>query len=219
MATNNDLVSHAKLALSEKWGYVWGTIGQVLTESVLSQKQKQYPSNINPYLDFIKKNYLGKRTADCVALIKSCVWWNNGNIKYTSDIDMTADTLYERAKEKGPISTLPEIPGLALWYKGHIGIYIGNGEVIEARGTLYGVVKTRVKERPWTNWCKVPFITYVEERPMKTWEQILDEVSANSSDWKRAINCIVAMANDSSNLGDLEIFKFLPSLIEKIYNR
>ena len=39
-------------------------------------------------------------------------------------------------KVKGVISTMPEIPGLAVWTKtgGHIGLYMGGGKVIEMRG-------------------------------------------------------------------------------------
>ena len=33
-----------------------------------------------------------------------------------------------------------DIHGLAVWLDGHIGVYVGNGEVIEAQGTAYGVV-------------------------------------------------------------------------------
>jgi cell wall-associated NlpC family hydrolase len=45
---------------------------------------------------------------------------------------------------------------------GHIGVYIGNGEVIEAQGTAYGVVKTKLEGRGWTKWLKIPNIKYVE---------------------------------------------------------
>ena len=77
--------------------------------------------------------------------------------------DVTADGMYSAAKEKGNINTIPEIPGLAVWQPGHIGIYIGNGEVIEAMGTQYGVVKTKLSSGSWTHWLKVPYITYVNE--------------------------------------------------------
>ena len=60
---------------------------------------------------------------------------------------MSADGAFEVAKEKGPIDTMPDIPGICVRYPGHMGIYIGNGEVIEARGTKYGVIKTKLKER------------------------------------------------------------------------
>lgn len=43
---------------------------------------------------------------------------------------------------------------------GHVGIYVGNGEVIEARGHLYGVVKTKLKDRPWTDWGKLRWLEY-----------------------------------------------------------
>ena len=77
--------------------------------------------------------------------------------------DVGADQLYNNATEKGPISTLPEIPGLILHAEGHVGIYIGGGYAIEAMGTRYGVVKTRVANRNWTGWCKSPYIMYVVE--------------------------------------------------------
>ena len=48
--------------------------------------------------------------------------------------DIGANQMYYNAKESGPISTIPDIPGLAVWHEGHIGVYIGNGQVIEAMG-------------------------------------------------------------------------------------
>lgn len=47
--------------------------------------------------------------------------------------DIGANQMYYNAKESGPISTMPDIPGLAVWHEGHIGVYIGGGQVIEAR--------------------------------------------------------------------------------------
>lgn len=77
---------------------------------------------------------------------------------------MTADGMYQAAKEKGGISSIPEIPGLAVWHSGHIGVYIGNGEVIEAMGTKYGVVRTKLAFRGWTHWLKIPYIDYEKEK-------------------------------------------------------
>ena len=76
--------------------------------------------------------------------------------------DIGADTMYANATEKGTIDTIPEIPGLAVWHEGHIGIYIGGGKVIEAMGTKYGVVETELAGRGWTHWLKVPYITYLD---------------------------------------------------------
>lgn len=164
---NLDLVQWAIAAYEADWGYVMGTYGLVLTENLLEAKIAQLPDDILPYEDFIRSNYLGVRTADCVGLIKGYSWYDvdTGEIRYGSNDhpDVSADQLYANATEKGPISTMPEIPGLIVHAAGHVGVYIGNGYVIEAMGTRYGVVKTRVANRNWTGWCKNPYINYVEE--------------------------------------------------------
>ena len=49
---------------------------------------------------------------------------------------------------------------LAVWHEGHIGVYIGGGEVVEAMGTRYGVVKTKLEGARWTHWLKIPYISY-----------------------------------------------------------
>lgn len=64
------------------------------------------------------------------------------------------------AGRKGSIEAMPDTPGLAVWKSGHIGVYIGNGEVIEAMDTRYGVVKTKLQGRGWTHWLEVPGIKY-----------------------------------------------------------
>ena len=71
MKTNLGLVEYAKKAHQEGWGYVWGTFGQVLTPAIFNQKLKQYPSGVGNYRTFIQNNWLNKKTADCVGLIKS----------------------------------------------------------------------------------------------------------------------------------------------------
>ena len=68
-------------------------------------------------------------------------------------------------RERGAISTMPDAPGVLVFMSGHVGVYIGNGEVIEARGHEYGVVKTKLKERPWKWWGKCPYITYLDKAP------------------------------------------------------
>ena len=78
--------------------------------------------------------------------------------------DIGADTMYENATEKGTIDTIPEIPGLAVWHEGHIGIYIGNGEVVQAANTKAGVIRNKLEDTAWTHWLKIPYINYVEKQ-------------------------------------------------------
>ena len=59
---------------------------------------------------------------------------------------------------------MPDVPGIVLWRKGHIGVYIGDGWAIEARGFAYGVVKTKVAGRGWTKAGRLPagMLAYVD---------------------------------------------------------
>ena len=164
---NLDLVQWAIAAERAGWGYVWGACGQVLTEFVLAGKIAQYPDEVGGQEDFIRTHWLGRRCADCVGFIKGYGWLDaeTQEIEYGTNgmPDIGADAMCDNAIEKGTIDTIPEIPGLAVWHEGHIGIYVGNGEVIEAMGTRYGVVRTQLADRGWTHWLKIPYINYLEE--------------------------------------------------------
>ena len=160
----DDLVVYVTHAWENQWGYVWGTFGQVLTESLLEQKISQYPSGVGDKEELIREKWLGGRTADCVGLIKSYGWLDADHlrIRYGSGgmPDIGADAMYYNAQVKGSLDTMPETPGLAVWRSGHIGVYVGDGEVIEAMGTAYGVVRTKLAERSWTAWLEIPYISY-----------------------------------------------------------
>ena len=164
---NLDLAQWAIEAERSGWGYVWGTFGRVLTRSYYEAKLEQYPEGVGNYADFIEANWLGRRTADCVGLVKGYCWFDPAtqSIGYGDNgmPDIATEQMIDWCDEKGSMDTMPEIPGLLLWMDGHVGIYIGDGYAIEAMGTKYGVVKTRVAGRGWVKWGKIPCIEYIEE--------------------------------------------------------
>ena len=172
---NLDLAAYAVQAWENNWGYVWGTYGNILTPSLFAYKKQQYPDGVGNHADFIESHWLGRRTADCIGLIKGYGWLDTDSmtIGYAANgmPDYGADQMYQACKnagvkneDYGPISTLPELPGLMLWKSGHAGVYIGGGYAIEAMGTRKGVVKTEVSGRGWQGWGKLPYIDYREER-------------------------------------------------------
>lgn len=161
--TNTGLVTFVKACVGRS--YVYGTYGQILTNAILNAKAITYPDRLTPSrVEKARREFIGKRTYDCSGLIKSYLWSESPDSNPVRDAkqDVNANTMFEMAKEKGEIGTIPEIVGLNVRYPGHVGTYIGNGLVVEARGFNYGVVITKLKERKWTHWFKNPFITYAD---------------------------------------------------------
>lgn len=181
MKTNKELVKFVQKALKEKWGYCLGSYGNILTPKFLEAKMSQgygvgaYNTRHRRYL----QGFLNKRVSDCYGLVKGFVWWQDDNTspKYNFGgmLDRNQEGAYAAAKEKGPLNTLPEIPGVILWMKGHAGVYIGNGEFIECVGAPVGMRLGRVANgritsgSKFTHWFKDTYITYEEgptEKPV-----------------------------------------------------
>lgn len=171
--TNVGLVTHAKKALALKTRYMWGGILRPITDNYVDMLYKiygtkQYSASRVKKLKSLPDGYFG---VDCVGLVKSYYWSgkpnggtgspNYGKAGYP---DVNANAMYAAAKVKGPISTIPEIPGLVVYCKSrpHVGVYIGDGYVIESTrgGKGDGVVKTKLKDWVWEYWFECPYIAY-----------------------------------------------------------
>lgn len=161
--TNTGLVAHAKAALADKTKYMWGGIYRPITKAYVEQLAKMYPTQYTTArkntLNALPDGYYG---IDCVGLIKSYYWGGKGSKGYSGSTDVNAHGMYNNAKTKGKIDALPEQAGLILYCKSrpHVGVYIGNGEVIEStissRGD--GVVKSKLSDFGWEYWCQCPYI-------------------------------------------------------------
>ena len=149
------LVEKFQYALDHKWGYIWGTAGISWTEA--RQKQKinymvsKYGANWKKDADAKKDNYysaamygdkwVGHTVADCSGLFR----WAFKQLG--SDIAHGSNSIWSRyCKARGRLSGGKRtdsrllLPGSAVFTgpdatKPHIGIYAGNGKVIEASGT------------------------------------------------------------------------------------
>lgn len=162
--TNTGLVAYCRAQLGNP--YWWGGYGSRSTTSLLAWYRKTYPDQYSYTREPKYETQMGKKVHDCVGLIKGYMWSNSPtdpSPKYNGNEfkDCTADGLLNRSTVKGPISTIPEVPGLAVYMPGHVGVYIGGGKVIEAKGHAYGVVETELKGRGWKNWSYIDGIKYV----------------------------------------------------------
>lgn len=194
--TNIGAVEYAKKMIGLPYWY--GTFGQIASGSLYDEKRRQYPIQYPPKkwtFDSFKVQY-GQKVHDCVGLAfkgylmtpqGSSVYPFNAAV-YNSKYDYSANGLESMAKEKGSISTIPEIVGLIVWKNNHVGIYIGNGEVIEAQGHAYGVTKTKLSDRGWQKWIKCPFWDYVTQTtpdPIPS----PDPVKVDMPELKKGVKC------------------------------
>lgn len=193
---NLQLVEWCQMMLDIGAVYNYGTTTAKCSNELLAAKTKQYPAHYTQSrMPRYKKDIAeGKVCCDCIGLIKGFFWTDN-NIegvrgyamktggdfvnKYASNgmPDVSAEGFYDWCKTHAPkkfsndIESIPNIPGLAVFAKGHVGVYIGDGYVIEARGFAYGVVKTRLYSRNWTRWAFIPsaLLDYISDGDEKPW--------------------------------------------------
>ena len=143
--------------------YWYGAFGQVASAGLLAEKRKQYPKYYDQSQYRLRfDTQFGQKVHDCSGLIKGALWCDTIDAapKYNAAHDKGANSMIDACTEKGTINTIQNIPGLVVWKNNHIGIYIGDGEVIEARGHDYGVIKTKLEDMGWSKWGKLPWIEY-----------------------------------------------------------
>lgn len=154
MKTSEEVALSAQRLSNVDTLFVWGASGEIISEKVINRGIQIAPERYNYAMVEYLKRFIGKHVwcFDCIGLVKKC-----------ADVfeDIPTDELFQLATESGTIETIPNIPGILVYMPNHVGIYVGNGEVIEssyAIGVGFGVVKT--KGRPWTHWFKSHWIQY-----------------------------------------------------------
>ena len=124
-------------------GYAYGSSGQRLTKKLYEELRRKYGKNFNNNT----KKWLYKEVYDSAGLVKKA--FEQAGIKLPHGA--TSSWKNGDWKEKGDIKHMPSNQVCVLYRRGsdgmvHTGIYLGNGNVIEAKGSAYGVVETSLKE-------------------------------------------------------------------------
>lgn len=186
--TNLELVEAAKDLQKHKTLYVYGGCFDPLTESEKQRHIKAYKFNAQ------RSGKGGDRYAkimaatddtfggDCCYVLKALLWgWTGDKTKPHGGAvigsngvpNLRANDMIQKCT--GLSSNFKKIEvGEAVWVEGHIGLYIGDGKVIECTysGTdgvqiteAWNIKQTEGKKgRMWTAHGKLPYIEYVEEK-------------------------------------------------------
>lgn len=151
---------------------------------------------------FMNKTKNGKLLTDCSGFIKGILWGYPKKGKYQSNnvLDLNANTMIKMCK--GVSTNFRNIGvGEVVWIKGHIGIYIGGGKVLEStskwkhklqitalgnKGSIKGL-----NTRYWTKHGKLPYISYEEVYVVKQG----DTLSSIASKYKTTANRLAAINN------------------------
>lgn len=178
--TNIELANKVKeIATKYKTLYVMGCFGAPLKNEYKERYCNNYAYNKQPARTaMIKTASEDTFGFDCVCLIKGVLWgWNGdknkvyGGATYQSNgvPDIDCDIMFNKCS--GISSDFSKIEvGEAVWLKGHIGVYIGDGLAVECTPAFDNKVQiTAVKNigekkgynsRQWTKHGKLPYITY-----------------------------------------------------------
>ena len=161
MKTGQGLAEYAIAQLGRP--YWWGTFGHMADGALYAQKKKQYPAHYTA-ADF--SNQYGQKVHDCVGLIKGYLWCDTPDSEpiYKAAQDVAVSGLFMACPESGSIGTMPDLPGVCVFMRdmSHVGVYIGDGYVVEATGHARGVVKTKLAGRGWALWGKPRWISYTD---------------------------------------------------------
>jgi len=165
MISVKELVQKFKKAMNDNWGYIWGTAGILWTEElqkkIVRQMEVEYGRNWKDSSKAKADHYyqaalngakwIGHRVADCSGLFAWAFQALGGSISHGSNSIWRSYCTETGRLEKGRRTDGKQLqPGTAVFTdvngdKTHIGLYIGNGEVIEASGTKAGVIKSSVE--------------------------------------------------------------------------
>ena len=161
MIETQALIDKFKYAIENKWGYIWGAAGSVWTQA------KQNAATREQTVKYGQK-WVGHYVADCSGMFSWAFKQLGGYMYHGSDTMFRKYTTARGELKAGKRTDGQELlPGTAVFVwkpkdqkYGHVGLYIGDGIVIEAASTSSGVIRSKVSASKWTHWGEMKDVNY-----------------------------------------------------------
>lgn len=160
-----DLITKFRYALDNDWGYIWGTAGEMWTESKQAQIENTLDDNRKSAREHGKK-WIGHMVTDCSGLFSWAFGQLGGYMYHGSNTMWSSYCTAQGDLKKGKRSDgLVLLPGTAVFCchgndRTHVGLYVGDGQVIEASGTVNGVIIGKVSNSKWVEWGELKGVQY-----------------------------------------------------------
>ena len=171
MLSASTIAADALHIQAEGCGYIWGTFGEIWTERRQLALEDEY--NANPAANAEKypsvangRKWIGMHVYDCSGLVmRICA--NHGlklphgsNSQYRDSCGKKGKLTKGERDDGGAMK-----PGTLVFLyrksddcRHHVGIYVGFGQVVEAKGGKYGVVISKVTA--WHEWGELKRVDY-----------------------------------------------------------
>lgn len=194
-----DLIAKFQYAYDNKWGYILNTWHTKWTQSLqdgkVSYMVKKYGSNWKN-VETAKKDdsynaalygskWIGSYVTDCSGLFYWAFKELGGYMYHGSNTMWKSYCTSQGKLINGTRSDGKQLkPGTAVFVlkgtsnRSHVGLYIGNGEVIEASGTKAGVIITKITNTKWCEWGELKGVDYNEYETIPIPEQTIKIGSA-----------------------------------------
>ena len=155
-----DLIAKFQYAFNNHWGYILGAAGELWTQAkqnaTTNAKAKEYG-----------QKWVGRNVADCSGLFTWAFKKLGGTMYHGSNTMWNKWCTAQGDLVNGKRTDGQELkPGTAVFVlkngsdRSHVGLYIGNGEVIEAAGTQQGVIKSKITNKKWAEWGELKGVDY-----------------------------------------------------------
>lgn len=167
MISTQALIEKFKYALDNDCGYIWGTAGIMWTAAKQAQLEKTTDADRKSGRLYGAK-WIGHMVADCSGLFSWAFKQLGGYMYHGSNTMWNKYCTAKGELKNGKRTDGKELkPGTAIFthntstdVRGHVGLYIGDGWVIEASGTINGVIKTKITISKWVEWGELKGVDY-----------------------------------------------------------
>ena len=158
-------ISWLLYCFTENWGYIWGKCGILWTAARQKDLEAKYKADPDKYSDYkmgalYGSRWIGHYVADCANLLRWCGKKSGDDgVHSGSNLIWQCDLSAKGALQNGQRTDgQPLKPGSFVFTgdsydkHGHVGCYIGNGDVIEDAETKTGVIKSTITDSKWKWW-------------------------------------------------------------------
>lgn len=165
MVTARDFIAWVYVPLREAWGYIYGTAGIMWTEKLQKSWSQAGHKNYEQTARY-GAQWIGRMVCDCSGLL--C--WALKQLGVKDFVHQARYQYTDQCKAHGTMTGgkrsdgKPLLPGTAVFLQGdqdhihHVGVYVGHGICIEAKGTRWGVVTSAPDH--WDHWGELKMVDY-----------------------------------------------------------